>query len=914
MIQAIALLLLGVLLGTAAVLLRKKLGKAWTASLLAAGLLVALCGGVFTYEQLEQRRQSRESVYLGLAYLERGQAESASFYLKKAGTAQDYVSSLARCLLEKLRENELTARVDLDIAGGFAKTQEQLDLLDILRGMDIHNSEQLALVTGRLQDMLRLSEKRREALSVYVQAENGQYLDSEAAAAAGLDDTAASRLSVSAMLGNGSFEQAVSAAAALADRHPSADNRLLLAEAVAESAYRGAVLSDRVFAIQTEDGEKLDESEARVREKLRERQEKLQTELLALDMSISGATDPKRLEELGARRLELTEQAQALQKRSDKLYVYRAFSAIADIHSLEARLVRARLYFALQDYDQAVDALLGAAKSLDARLTPDQSVADSLRVVEQAYNGAGAFYESPEFRDAVTGLLSAPFPDLINIYRSPLTQDFAQRVVSDQKTYGRSLAISGFDTSEYPTVHVSLSGREDVLRQVAKGQGVTARDTRQDVQYTADLQAGAALDLCVVVDRSGSMGGAPMANLKEALSEFIHNARTGTAMSLVAFDNSASCLTELTTDQAALLNTVNGLGTGGGTEITAGIRAGIQALEAAASSRIMLLMTDGQSSVDFNIVDEAAHMGITIHTIGFGSVNDSLLEEIAERTGGQYVKADSSSELSNVYDGLQQIIGNLLVLTYTAKDADEPRYFYLRVDDTSVRRDYALTEPEDTGPWAYVCTPALLQPEAAQQPNNSLYLTLRGERLAQVVGATVGGQTAQVSDQREDSLRLTVPAALAEGWQTIVLRMEDGTERRFDQLLLVGAVENYRDLRLGSLLIASAQGVRAEGSLVLAGTMGLRLSTEERSTLQMTVNGTLRLPWTLPAPAEGEPPQTVGVDLGDNGTITGWGLVTLDPGDGAYDSRAPRTVAKGALQIECGLDQSRLMWTEEAAS
>ena len=96
--------------------------------------------------------------------------------------------------------------------------------------------------------------------------------------------------------------------------------------------------------------------------------------------------------------------------------------------------------------------------------------------------------------------------------------------------------------------------------------------------------------------------------------------------------------------------------------------------------------------------------------------------------------------------------------------------------------------------------------------------------------------------------------------------------------------------------------------------MGLRLSTEERSTLQMTVNGTLRLPWTLPAPAEGEPPQTVGVDLGDNGTITGWGLVTLDPGDGAYDSRAPRTVAKGALQIECGLDQSRLMWTEEAAS
>lgn len=234
MIQAVVLLVLGALLIVVPVLLRKKLGRAWMASLIAAGLLVALCGGVFTHEQLDQRRQSRESVYLGLEYLERRQTDSASFYLKKAGGAGDYVSALSRCLLEKLRENELTARLHMDIAEGFAKSQEQKDLLDILRGMDIYDGDQLSLVTGRLREMLHLSEKRREALSVYVQVENGQYLDEESAKAAGLDTAAASRLSVSAMLGSGSFEQAVSTAAGLADEHPTEENRLLLAEAATE--------------------------------------------------------------------------------------------------------------------------------------------------------------------------------------------------------------------------------------------------------------------------------------------------------------------------------------------------------------------------------------------------------------------------------------------------------------------------------------------------------------------------------------------------------------------------------------------------------------------------------------------------------------------------------------------------------
>ena len=60
-------------------------------------------------------------------------------------------------------------------------------------------------------------------------------------------------------------------------------------------------------------------------------------------------------------------------------------------------------------------------------------------------------------------------------------------------------------------------------------------------------------------------------------------------------------------------------------------------------------MTDGQSSIDLGAVQEAVDQGITIFTIGFGGAVDEVLQTIADMSGGQYIRADSSTELINVY-------------------------------------------------------------------------------------------------------------------------------------------------------------------------------------------------------------------------------------------------------------------------
>ena len=488
-----------------------------------------------------------------------------------------------------------------------AGSSDEESLLSVLEAVDVQNEEQFSRAVQRLADLLGLSQKREEALALFVQAESGGGLwDSEEISQAGLDETTVERLQISSLLSQGSYESAVSAAVSLVDRDPSADNRLLLAETVGESAYNGVTLNAWDFAPVEGDGEE-DTSADEERQALDEERMKLEDELAALEFSITGASDQE-LQQLNQEKLALTEEIQQLQQRADKLFVYRAFNAIADLHSLEAQLVRARLYFALQDHEKAVETLLDSAGSLQAKLTADQTLANNLRIVEQAYASQTELEGGQEFQDAMTQLLSAPFADLMYISQNQLTQDFVQRIVSDQKTYGQGLFVSNVDVSAFPQVKVTLSGREETLLQILEQQEITARDTRQDVTYTAELQEGLVANVCVVVDRSGSMDGAPIENLKSALEEFVHNARVTTPIALVAFDSGAEELMELTTDQAALLNTVSSLQSGGGTEITSGIQAGMDALEEAAGSRVMLLMTDGQSSVDFSVVEEAAAM------------------------------------------------------------------------------------------------------------------------------------------------------------------------------------------------------------------------------------------------------------------------------------------------------------------
>lgn len=912
MMAAIAIAAIGALLILLAVLLRKKLGRWWIASFLAAGILTALLGGFLTGQHWQQERQRQESIYLGLRYLERSETESCVYYLKQVDTTDSFPAAAARYLLDLTRENALSARLNLSVAQTSVRSQEEESFLKVLPTVEAQDPQQLSAAINRVVGFLNLSGKQMTRLDAYIQVESGSSYDP--LIEENLDQEVMDRLWISNILHYESYESAVTAAVQLADRAPSADNRLLLAEAVAESAYNGVVLSGSTFLAEGgEDGStpKEDLSVQKERQQLDSQRAELEAQLAETELLNNGQ------EKVQQQIRTLTEEIQALQTRSDKLYVYRAFNAIADLHSVEAALVRARLYFALQDYQQALDTLRDTAGSLRTRLSPDRDLGAALQAVERAYSQEDTFRENQEFQDMLTVLLSKPFPDLMYLSQTDLTRDFAQHIISDLKVYGKSLFVTKLDTSEFPNIQVTLSGREELLRKIAEQADTQCRDTRKAVSYTAALQTAALSNLCVVVDRSGSMDGQPIADLKLALTDFIRGLSSKTTLtSLVAFDSGAETLSELTQDHAHLLNQISALTTGGGTEITVGIREGIATLGSTAGSRVMLLMTDGQSEIDFNAVEDAAATGIVIHTIGFGSVNDALLQEIAERTGGQYIKAASSRELSNVYASLQQIIGHVLTLEYTAPDADtnQPRYFFLQTEKYSVRVDYNSVQESAATPYVTYCDPPWMRTSDLQdmaEQNRTLTLELRGERLDAVTAVTVGGLAAQIEQQESDQINLTLQPQLQSGWQNVELTLVEGETVSFDRLLFVGEPMQIPALRLGSLSTRRSWGfLPGDGSLVLADN-GIRLTenrSEEDSSLYLYMTGTLELPITE---AQQEQILNAGyndeIDLGSQGIITGWGEIRLDSSDSAYASDVPRTVAQGAVQFACEENQAQLI-------
>ncbi|RUM49603.1 MAG: BatB protein [Marinomonas sp.] len=198
-------------------------------------------------------------------------------------------------------------------------------------------------------------------------------------------------------------------------------------------------------------------------------------------------------------------------------------------------------------------------------------------------------------------------------------------------------------------------------------------------------------DLMVALDLSGSMQISDMTlndqpadrlnAAKEVLSQFIQ-ARQGDRLGLIVFGSKAYLQAPLSFDLMTIDQLVQETQIGLAGEQTAigdAIGLGIKRLQdKPADQRVLILMTDGANTAGrvspLQAANFAAKQGVTIHTIGIGAeqmvvqgffgpkvvnpssdLDEPLLTNIAELTGGQYFRARSTQELKAVYQILEQL-------------------------------------------------------------------------------------------------------------------------------------------------------------------------------------------------------------------------------------------------------------------
>ena len=152
------------------------------------------------------------------------------------------------------------------------------------------------------------------------------------------------------------------------------------------------------------------------------------------------------------------------------------------------------------------------------------------------------------------------------------------------------------------------------------------------------------LNLCLVLDRSGSMSEKPLEMVKEAAINIIEQLKPDDHISIVSFDHRAKVIVpnQAVTNIEPIKQKVRLMVADGGTAIDEGLRLGLK--EVAASnlhhvSRIFLL-TDGENEHGDNnrclkIAELSAEYNITIDTLGFGEHwNQDVLEKISDSAQG----------------------------------------------------------------------------------------------------------------------------------------------------------------------------------------------------------------------------------------------------------------------------------------
>lgn len=168
------------------------------------------------------------------------------------------------------------------------------------------------------------------------------------------------------------------------------------------------------------------------------------------------------------------------------------------------------------------------------------------------------------------------------------------------------------------------------------------------------------VDICLVLDRSGSMQGQKLLDLQSAVATFVSELNATSAdeqLALASYSSTATLDSTLSTNYAPVLSDVQGFTASGMTAIGLALEAGIDGVmgtnRRSLSEPIIVLMTDGNHNTDVEPIvpaRDAAARGITVHTITFGNDADiTRMQDVAEETGGKHYHATTGSELTAVF-------------------------------------------------------------------------------------------------------------------------------------------------------------------------------------------------------------------------------------------------------------------------
>ncbi|MEO0352417.1 MAG: VWA domain-containing protein [Cyanobacteria bacterium P01_A01_bin.15] len=200
-------------------------------------------------------------------------------------------------------------------------------------------------------------------------------------------------------------------------------------------------------------------------------------------------------------------------------------------------------------------------------------------------------------------------------------------------------------------------------------------DTAQNSQRHLAIAVQAAsserppLNLCLILDQSGSMGGTPIKTIRTAAKKIIDSLSPQDRISVVSFDHQAQLVVpnQAVTDPDAIKQAIKGIRAGGGTAIDEGLKLGIEEVAKGKTGTVsqIFLLTDGENEHGDNdrcqkLAQLAVGYSVTVSTLGFGERwNQDVLEQLADAGNGSlaYIQSPDTAiqEFSRLFSRAQSV-------------------------------------------------------------------------------------------------------------------------------------------------------------------------------------------------------------------------------------------------------------------
>lgn len=260
-----------------------------------------------------------------------------------------------------------------------------------------------------------------------------------------------------------------------------------------------------------------------------------------------------------------------------------------------------------------------------------------------------------------------------------------------QKEQTASLRISSIKGFSHQGILPKLRPILFIFRLLALSAIIVAMARPQTEDISTRTKTTKGIDIVMAIDVSSSMLARDLkpnrlSALKDVAADFIKK-RPNDRIGLVAYAGEGYTKTPITTDKSIVLNALAEITYGqleDGTAIGMGLATSVNRLkESTAKSKIIILLTDGVNNSGFiepqTAADLAIEFDIKTYTIGLGTngnalspiaynadgsfrygmrqveIDEALLKDIAQATGGRYFRATDNESLEEIYDEINKL-------------------------------------------------------------------------------------------------------------------------------------------------------------------------------------------------------------------------------------------------------------------